>query len=147
MEVRVFELAGGKFSVRELIWNDEVKAHFRVINDKAGRSEVAEFQVSTKQRFNRPSALDELISYLKDIQKRADDRQPQDASSEGAAHEWQPTSYSNQPYRQSYGGRERQSYGGRERGTYQSRGPSRDRPQNQDHSHNRNQDDEPNFNQ
>lgn len=125
MEVRVFELAGGKLSVRELIWNEEVKAHFRIINDKVGRSEVTEFQVSTKQRFNRPSALEELINHLKSIQKRADARQPQDAEAESTPPSRPPDSFNSGSHSQSFPSRTRQQY--TSRGSYPSRNFLRER--------------------
>ena len=147
MEVRVFELAGGKLSVRELIWNEEVKAHFRIINDKIGRSEVTEFQVSTKQRFNRPSALEELINHLKSIQKRADTRQPTDAEAEGTPPSRPPDSYNSGSHHQAFPSRARQQY--TSRGSYPSRNFLRERssPPPAEASELGDNADEPNFNQ
>ncbi len=71
MERMVFELASGKFSIREAIWNDDPKALIRIINEKDGRTEVSDFYVSGKHRRSKSTPLEELIQYLEKIQKHA----------------------------------------------------------------------------
>ncbi|MBI3092049.1 MAG: hypothetical protein HYY96_15425 [Candidatus Tectomicrobia bacterium] len=78
MEQVVFELAGGKYSVRETYWNDETKALFRIINEKEGRTEVSDFYVSAKRRRGKSTPLEELIGFLEKIlnHSKSRDRQP-----------------------------------------------------------------------